>query len=59
MTTDKENATKAAQAADILHSDIRAMVQSNNALLAQYATSILYRFVAIERELERLAEVVE
>lgn len=59
MTTDKENATKAAQAADILHSDIQAMTGSDNELLAEYATSILHRFVAIERELERLVEVVE
>lgn len=42
MTADKETATKAAQCADLLH----------------YATSILHRFVTIEQELKRLAEVL-
>jgi len=58
-TMDKENATKAAQTAGLLHQDLAALARSDNPVLVEYACNILQRLGSIEQELRRLAEVVE
>ena len=56
---DKENATEAAQTANLLRQDLLSLAKSDNPILAEYARSLAARFVPFEGDLERLAEVVE
>ena len=56
---DSENATKAAQTANLLRGDLIALTRSNNPVLAEYAMNLLGRFGRIEQDLARLAEVVK
>lgn len=54
MTRDIENATKAAQTASLLASDLRALVVSGNLLLSDIALAELVIVTALQTRLERL-----
>lgn len=59
MTRDIENATKSAQTAALLVSDLRALVQSGNPLLADIALAELAIVAPLQTRLERLQANLE
>lgn len=59
MTRDLENATKAAQTASLLASDLRALVLSGNLLLSDIALAELAIVTALQTRLERLQANLE
>lgn len=51
---DRENLTKAAQAAKLLASDIKALTASSDPFLAEISTDLLVTTAAVEQRLNRL-----
>lgn len=56
---DLENLTKAAQCANLLTKNIRAVVSADNPLLAEIALGLQEEAVAIEHRLQRLMAITQ
>ena len=56
---DQESVVKGSQTANLLVSDLRAMVQSENILLSDIALEMLEQAVRIEQRLKRIASTTE
>ena len=56
-TQDQENVVKACQTANLLVQDLRAMLHSDNPLLADIAMEILEQAVKVENRLKRLESI--
>lgn len=59
MSCDLENATKATQCAELLCSDLRALVCSDNLMLSDVALAELDRATALHLRLQRLQANLE
>jgi len=59
MTRDLENATKAAQCAELLCGDLRELVKSENLLLSDVALAHLQTATRLRTDLERIAGLLK